>query len=104
MQFYRLKINKIKPIYDVITPQGMICQSKTSAEVLSCALKRNISFVCFQFFVMLSISVTTTNLRKANKKRKLQDYASLNDFLFTILIIRFCFCFQNYNFFVDFVA
>ena len=37
---------------------------------LGMRLKQYYSFVCFQFFVILSISVTTTNLRKAHKKKK----------------------------------
>ena len=41
-------------------------------ETLLCALKTIYSFVCFQFFVILFISVTTRNLRKAHKKRNVK--------------------------------
>ena len=80
MQFYRLKINK-KAIYDVITPERIICQSKTHQiwKPHHVLLKSNISFVCFQFFVILSISVTTRNPRKAHKNRKIKGLNSARD-------------------------
>ena len=75
MQFYRLKINKKIAIYDVITPERIICQSKTHQiwKPYHVLLKAILVFVCFQFFVILSISETTRNLRKAHKKEKLKE-------------------------------
>ena len=50
--------------------ESSVNQKRMKYETLSCALKSNISFVCIQFLVTLSISVTTTNLRKAHTKKK----------------------------------
>ena len=71
MQFYRLKINKKANLWRHNSRGNYLSIKNTSSmETLSCALKSNISFVYLQFFVMLSISVTTRNLKKSPQKKE----------------------------------
>ena len=66
-------------IYYVITPQELICQSKNHQiwKPYDVFIKTTYSFVCFKFFAMLLISVTTTNLTKAHQKRNGKRLISL---------------------------